>query len=124
MLRWAGLVLLSAIATPAVGDAGCHALQQQIAAKIRAAGVASFSLVTVETQSEIPGTVVGRCAQGTRKIVYAPNAPSAAARPAGPGAAPATTSQPAAKVVSTERSDPILTECKDGSESIGGACKP
>lgn len=93
----------------------CDSIRSQIDTRIRATGVASFTLTTVDVSSAAAGKVVGSCALGTKKIVYvqgvaAAGAPTAAAsaagtRPAKPG------------------SNAILTECKDGSVSMGGDCK-
>jgi hypothetical protein len=103
---------------PALADTRCQTLQAEIDAKIRAAGVASFTLLTVDSSADVPGRVVGTCGQGSKKIVYL--AGTSAAAPGRPASSPA----PAAKVVSTVRAEPILTECKDGSVSVGGDCKP
>lgn len=96
---WAGAALL-AIA-PMCGAQTCEALRGQIDAKIRAGGVARFELEVVDAGATLPGRVVGRCDLGRRKIVYRPDA------------APAVRPKPA----------PILTECKDGSVSLGGDCR-
>lgn len=77
----------------------CDELQAQIEAKLRAGGLKSFSGVTVEAAASAPGREVGRCERGARKILYRPG-----------------TSAPA-------RQEAILTECKDGSVSMGGNCK-
>ena len=116
--RSIALLGLLAGALPALAESRCQALQAEIDAKIRAAGVTNFTLLTVDTSADVAGRVVGSCGQGTRKIVYLPG--GAAAVAARPASAPA----PAAKVVSTVRTEPILTECKDGSVSVGGDCKP
>lgn len=124
MSRQSPLVLsLLAATAPAFADLGCQTLQAEIEAKIRTAGVSSFSLVTVDKLADIPGKVVGSCGQGSKKIVYAAGGPT---RPAPASSAPAPASAPAraGKVVSTVRPEAILTECKDGSVSVGGECKP
>jgi hypothetical protein len=86
----------------------CDAIRSQIEAKIRSGGVHSFTLTTVDAASNAPGRVVGQCSQGSRKIVYVAGATAAgtpaAARPAGKG------------------NEALLTECKDGSMSVGGNC--
>lgn len=76
----------------------CDELQAQIESKLRAGGLKSFSVVTVEAAASAPGREVGRCERGARKILYRPGT-----------AAPA-------------RQEAILTECKDGSVSMGGTC--
>ncbi len=85
----------------------CEAIRAQIEAKIRGAGVASFSLRIVDAEAELAGEVVGTCGLGTKKIVYSR------------GAAPASASAPPEARPSGGR---ILTECKDGSVTYG-ACK-
>ena len=76
----------------------CEALHSQIDAKIKASGVTQFTLLIVNTTDTAPGKVVGTCAQGAKKIVYA-RTDSAAAAPATAAATP----------------KGMLTECKDGS---------
>ncbi|CAN7313539.1 DUF1161 domain-containing protein [Variovorax sp. LjRoot290] len=101
----------------ASGASNCDAILSQIDTKIRASGVSRFTLTTVDADAIVTDKVVGTCDLGTKKIVYAqgdlpaspPNSDGSAsgARPSPP--------QP--------RSEPILTECKDGSVSVGGDCK-
>jgi hypothetical protein len=83
----------------------CEAIRAQIDAKIRASGVGSFSLSTVDADTKVTGKVVGTCDLGTRKIVYIQGGTAASAPPA---------AKPA---------DRMLTECRDGSVSIGGDCR-
>jgi hypothetical protein len=84
-------------------SSNCDAILAQIDAKIRAGGVSRFSLTTVDADAPVNDKVVGTCDLGTKKIVYAQNdLPAAPPRP---------------------RSEPILTECKDGSVSVGGDCR-
>lgn len=114
---------LAVLVTQAAGAAGatasCEALQAQIEAKIRAAGVAQFTLTTVDAGARAVGKVVGTCALGARKIMYV----------AGPSAAPMATpcaaaSTPRARAApSRPGTEAILTECRDGSVSMGGDCK-
>jgi hypothetical protein len=99
----------------------CDALKSQIESKIKSAGVASFSVLVVEAEAKAPGKVVGTCAKGLKKIMYAQNGAASAAPAAensGATAAPAKTAPVPAK-----SGDGILTECKDGSTSVGGTCK-
>lgn len=98
------------MAAPA--PAACDALRAQIEAKIGAAGVSRFNVNVVDAQAAVEGQVVGSCELGTKKVVYqrldaggAPAAPAASSAPPRGGEAP------------------ILTECKDGSTSVGGDCK-
>jgi hypothetical protein len=92
---------------PASAAGGCDALMAEIDAKIRAGGVNDFNLAAVDAaDSALAGKVVGSCELGTKKIVYSrPGPPAAPAGPAGP------------------RREPILTECKDGSVTVGGDCR-
>jgi hypothetical protein len=57
----------------------------------------------VPVDARTAGKVVGSYAQGAKKIVYVQDAPAGQARPTPPN-------------------EPILTECKDGSVSVGGDC--
>lgn len=101
-LAWA----LAAGTAAAAGN--CEVLRAQIEAKISAAGVTRFSVVTLDAAAPADGQVVGSCDLGSRKIVYQREGgglASSAARPA-----------PA-------RGEPILTECKDGTVSMGGDCR-
>lgn len=66
----------------------------------------------VDADAKAEGRTVGSCDRGSKKIVY--RAGTASGAPAAP-AAPASS---AAK----RKPEPILTECKDGSVSVGGDC--
>ena len=104
-LVWAG----TAGAAP-----NCDAIRAQVDAKIRASGVSNFTLSTVASDAPVTGKVVGSCDLGTRKIVYV-----AGTQPAGSAASGA---PPASRPARANR-EPMLTECKDGSASVGGDCK-
>lgn len=94
-----GLALAIAL-MPSAGLANnCEAISKQIEARIKAAGAAGWTLTTVPVDTQVPGKVVGQCDLGRRKIVYQT------------GTSAATKAEP-----------PILTECKDGSVSLGGDC--
>ena len=95
----------------AQSQSNCGTLRAEIEAKIAASGVTNFSVVTVDATATASGQVVGSCDLGTKKIVY--QREGATASPP-----PASTSAPA------PRGEPLLTECKDGSVSMGGTCKP
>lgn len=88
------------LVAPAIRAETCDAIKAQIETKLRAAGVSRYTLSAVDAGAKVDGKVVGTCDLGTKKIVYAQ--PDAAQKPA---------------------NEPILTECKDGSVSIGGDCK-
>ncbi len=91
---------LLGLTAPAGAAETCEAIQARIDAKIRASGVQAFTLRTVDAAAKIEGKVVGSCDLGTKKIVYAQGGP--APRPG---------------------KDAILTECKDGTVSLGGDCR-
>ena len=92
--------------TPAPPSDNCDAIRTGIDARIRASGVTAFSLSVVAADARVTGKVVGTCALGTRKIVYSTDGapPSVAPKP-----------KPAAR---------ILTECKDGSVTMGDCKTP
>jgi hypothetical protein len=88
------------------GASACETLRTDIEARIAAAGVTRFTVATVDASAPVSGQVVGSCDLGSKKIVYS--------REGGPVAA-ADASRP--------RDQPILTECKDGTVSVGGDCR-
>jgi hypothetical protein len=88
----------------------CEELRAQVQEKIRNAGVQDFDVSIVRADADVAGQVVGTCDQGAGKLIYT--------RPA-PPVDPAAQATPPA-----EPSQPILTECRDGSVSMGGVCKP
>ena len=102
--RLALLILL--LAAPAAQAASnCDGIREQIEAKLRAGGVAHFTLEVVDAEAPPRGKVLGSCERGTKRIVQVGTttaSPSAPAKPA---------------------REPILTECKDGRVSIGGDCR-
>ncbi|MBT2335490.1 DUF1161 domain-containing protein [Variovorax paradoxus] len=99
-----------AFAGAAHGAENCEALRTQIEAKIAASGVTRFAVTTVDANAQANGQVVGSCDLGSKKIVYQREGASAPdAGPARPGAGPA--------------DEEILTECKDGTVSVGGDCR-
>ncbi|MFM9921837.1 DUF1161 domain-containing protein [Variovorax sp. H27-G14] len=93
-------------ATSAHGAQSCDELRTQIESKIAASGVARFTVTVVDANASASGQVVGTCELGSKKVVYE--------KGAGPdrGTAPAPAS-----------GGPLLTECKDGTVSVGGDCK-
>ncbi len=126
MFKLAPFAIL-ALACTASYASNCDALRAQIEGKIKAAGVASFTVTVVDSAASAPGKVVGSCDRGTKKIMYAPSqVPGSAAAPAAP-APPVTPlvtkAKPLDKAPAKAPGDAILTECKDGSTSIGGSCK-
>jgi hypothetical protein len=101
-------IAVLAFAGSASAASNCDDLLVQIDAKIRGAGVTRFSLTTVAADATVSGKVVGTCERGSRKIVYEAEAPS-----------PSSASSPSVR----RSNDGILTECKDGSVSVGGDCR-
>lgn len=94
--RRAAVLVLALAAAPALAaPSRCEALREQIEAKIRAAGVAQFSVTVIDAAASAPGKVVGTCDRGARHIVY---------RRGG--------------------DEGILTECKDGRVVRDGRCGP
>jgi hypothetical protein len=109
-MKMSSLIPLACVlaAGAAHGAESCEALRAQIEAKIAAAGVARFTVTTLDAAAPASGQVVGSCELGSKKIVY--QREGGPAPPAAPPQAPA-------------RGEPILTECKDGSVSMGGDCR-
>ena len=112
MKPWLIYIALASAGTANAAAENCEALRSQIESKIAAAGVTRFTVATVDANAEAGGQVVGSCELGGKKIVYQregapPPAPDAASGGAPPRAA-------------DER---ILTECKDGTVSVGCDCK-
>ncbi|HSV59486.1 MAG TPA: DUF1161 domain-containing protein [Variovorax sp.] len=105
---FAAALLLASSASQAADTNNCDAIRAQIDAKVRASGVSDFALSVVAADAQANGRVVGSCDLGSRKIVYD--------RVSSPGVAPAQSK-------ANPRRERILTECKDGSVSMGGDCK-
>ena len=114
----------AAFVAPASAAGNCDALRSQIEAKIAASGVANFTVTTVDAAaaSGTRGKVVGSCEMGAKSIVYQQmDAPASAASAAVSGSAGTTAGTPAASP--RAKKDVMLTECKDGTVSVGGDCK-
>ncbi|KQW64310.1 DUF1161 domain-containing protein [Variovorax sp. Root411] len=105
----AALALLAGAAA-AQGAEDCEALRTRIESKIAAAGVARFTVTVVDANASANGQVVGSCELGSKKIVYL--------KDVGPGPASGSGSAPA-----PTPGEPMLTECKDGTVSVGGDCR-
>ncbi|MEZ5701350.1 MAG: DUF1161 domain-containing protein [Burkholderiaceae bacterium] len=106
----------------------CEPIRARIEANIASKGVSEFSVTVVDEAAPVSGEVVGQCDLGRKKIVYERGAPAAGAaagvRAAPPPAAPsagAAADKAAPKAPSADRG--ILTECKDGTVTMGGDCK-
>jgi hypothetical protein len=65
----AAMALLAA-AQATAQTSSCESLRSEIEAKIRASGVAEFTLSVVDAASPAPGKVVGTCDRGAKKVVY------------------------------------------------------
>ncbi|WP_326536371.1 DUF1161 domain-containing protein [Pseudorhodoferax sp.] len=91
------------LATGASAADNCEALRGEIEARIRAGGVASFTVAVLDTEQPTSARVVGSCAMGRKKIVYTVHDSPAEPAPA-------------------RNAAPILTECRDGSTPVDGRC--
>lgn len=107
------LAWLACAGSAAQAAGNCDQIKAQIDTKVRASGVSQFSLSVVDAEAPAVGKVVGSCDRGSKKIVYLAGA--AAAAPAGAASKPAAAPR--------RSQEPILTECKDGSVSLGGDCR-
>lgn len=87
----------------------CADLQAQVETRIRSAGVTQFSVSVVDASASSPGKVVGTCERGAKKLMY-----TQAASNSGADDAPNR---------GGKKAQPILTECRDGSVSLGGDCR-
>lgn len=104
----------------------CEPIRAKIEAQIRDAGVAVFSVTVMPQDAPASGEVVGSCDNGQQKIVYTRGVASPGPVPAPPttAAVPAKP-QAAAAARRAQRPTPeaeIITECKDGTVSVGGRC--
>ncbi len=110
----AGAAALLWCFTGAAGAAqSCDELRERIDAKVRASGATHYTVTTLDADATVGASakVVGSCELGTKKIVYTR------------GEVGAVAAAPAPKVTARPRGEPLLTECKDGSVSVGGDCK-
>ena len=114
------LLLLLLLGTTTSRADNCDAIRAQIDAKIRTSGLSNFELAVVEPNAPAGGRVVGSCGNGARRIVYRASVTSVAA--VGAPVAAAAAPHRAAVAASAAR-DAILTECLDGTMSVGGTCK-
>ena len=105
------LVLIALGAVPAQA-ATCEETVADIGARIRANGVAEFTVSAVDLAASAPGRQVGTCDAGRKKVMYVRGASGAAADP-GPAGLP-----------SPRASRPkVITECADGRVIEEGACE-
>ena len=89
----------------------CEQLRAEVVRRYEAGGIASPDVQLVPSSAATSGKVVGTCELGSKKLVYAAAQPASRPAPSPAGAKPAATGAP------------ILTECKDGTVSMGGSCK-
>ena len=142
------LLLPLLLAAPMAWADSCDTIRADIEAKLRAAGVVSYALLTVGVADTLPGKVVGSCSLGKKKIIYQVQGGDTSGLPAsGPSTSTrqgsvlstqqvgAQGSRPGTVITSTQalpKGSPVpraptkdlITECKDGSMSVGGECKP
>ncbi len=84
LLAAIGVLLFVPVCAHAQAAKPCEELKTEIAAKLDAKGVKSYTLDIVDKDKDAEGKVVGTCGGGTKKIMYKR------------GAAPAETPAPAA----------------------------
>jgi hypothetical protein len=89
----------------------CEQLRSEVARSYEAGGIASPELQLLPSSAATSGKVVGTCELGSRKLVYL------VGRSAPASATPPVTARPPGAAA------PVLTECKDGTVSMGGSCK-
>lgn len=70
LLPITALIAIALGTTPAHARMDCTELKNEIAAKIDANGVNSYTLEIVPADAGSPGKVVGSCNGGTERIVY------------------------------------------------------
>jgi len=70
MLLTVAAVLVLPACSYAQGAKACEELKTEIAAKLDAKGVKSYTLEIVAKDKDAEGKVVGTCEGGTKKIVY------------------------------------------------------
>lgn len=110
----AALLVACAGTAAAAPPDNCEEIRSAIEQKIRRVGLDKITVTALEPGASAPGQVVGRCAQGTRLIVYRreirtlDDIAAAKAASAPPAAAP--------------KPVPVITECRDGSAPVNGAC--
>jgi hypothetical protein len=106
------LGLALALAGGAALASNCDSIRERIESRLRAAGVANYALETVDANATTTGRTVGTCEQGAKKILYS--------RPGPPSSAPAPQADRSPKP--RPGTEALLTECRDGSTTLGGDC--
>ena len=85
MKRWtvaAALLFVGTLGYAQTARKPCDELKAEIAKKLDAKGVTSYTLEIVDKGKEGDGKVVGSCDGGTKSIVYSRTAPSSDTKPA------------------------------------------
>ncbi len=106
------VVALAAACCAASGLAAgkdCEQLRSEVARRYEAGGIASPELQLLPSSAAASGKVVGTCELGSKKLVY--------------GGAKGTSASSPTSAKSPGAGAPLLTECKDGTVSMGGSCK-
>jgi hypothetical protein len=70
LLATIGVLLFVPVCAHAQAAKPCEELKTEIAAKLDAKGVKSYTLEIVAKDKDAEGKVAGTCAGGTKKIVY------------------------------------------------------
>ena len=109
------VLALAGAAVSAHAAEDCEALRTRIEQKIAASGVARFTVTVVDANASADGQVVGSCELGTKKVVYLKDA-GAATAPA-PASIPASSAPKPAPAQGAD--EPMITECKDGTVTMG-----
>ncbi len=107
----AGLAAACCAAPCLAAGKDCEQLRSEVVRRYQGGGIASPEVQLLPSSAATSGKVVGSCELGSKKLVYldakgtpVPASPPVAVRPSPPAA-------------------PLLTECKDGTVSMGGSCK-
>jgi len=115
------VLALAGAAGTALAAEDCEALRTRIESKIAASGVARFTVTVIDANASANGQVVGSCELGTKKVVYLKDA-GAAPAPA-PASIPASAPTPPATAAAQGADEPMITECKDGTVTMGDCRK-
>jgi len=103
----AGAAWLLAVAAAHAQTGNCDDVVASIESRIRANGVAEFSVTAVDAAASAPGRQVGTCDAGRKKILYL--------RGAAVGSPASSTSPRASR-------PKVITECADGRIIEEGTC--
>ena len=105
----AGAAWLLAAATAFAQAGNCADVVASIESRIRANGVAEFSVTAVDAAASAPGRMVGTCDAGRKKILYQRGAAAAGNQAA---------SSPSPRAPRPK----VITECADGRIIEEGTC--